>query len=170
LVDALRPLQTAGQLQIQDTGSTAGNIRSRGRCMGYDVHITRKQHWWDEEGPDISLAEWLAVVEADRDMRFDGHAETQLGDGSILRFRNEGLSVWTAYSRHCQNWMAWFSFHRGNVVVKNPDPEILQKMWSLAQTLSAKVQGDDDEFYDASGCPVQTSPRARGKRRSWKLW
>jgi hypothetical protein len=31
---------------------------------------------------------------------------------------------------------------------EDPDPEILQKMWLLAQALSAKVQGDDGEFYD----------------------
>ncbi|MEV0749845.1 hypothetical protein AB0I75_32355 [Streptomyces sp. NPDC050273] len=33
--------------------------------MGYDVHITRRQNWWDEEGQDISAAEWEAVVAAD---------------------------------------------------------------------------------------------------------
>jgi hypothetical protein len=119
--------------------------------MGYDVHITRKQCWSDESGPEIPLAEWIAVVTADRDMRLDGYAETRLGDGSILRIENEGLSVWMAYSRHTENRMAWFSFSRGNVVVKNPDLEIRQKMWSLAQALSARVQGDDGEFYDASG-------------------
>ena len=77
-------------------------------------------------------------------------AETHiaLGRKLPLRLENEGLSVWTAYSRHSENGMAWFSFHEGNVVVKNPDPEILQKMRLLAQVLSAKVQGDDGEFYD----------------------
>ena len=119
--------------------------------MGYDVHITRKPHWWDENGPEIRLDEWIAVVRADRDMRLDGYAETRVGGGGVLRIENEGLSVWTAYSRHGENGMAWFSFHHGNVVVKNPDCEILQKMWSLAQGLLAKVQGDEGELYDASG-------------------
>ena len=119
--------------------------------MGYDVHITRKQHWWDESGAGIPLAEWIALVRADPDMRLDRYAETRVGDGSILRIENEGLSVWTAWSSHGENAIAWFSFRRGNVVVKNPDTEILQKMWSLAQTLSAKVQGDEGEPYDASG-------------------
>jgi hypothetical protein len=126
--------------------------------MGYDVYITRKQRWWDADGPEIPLAEWTALVGADPNMRLDGYAETRVGDGSILRIENEGLSVWTAYSRHSENGMAWFSFRQGNVVVKNPDLEILQKMWSLAQALSAKVQGDDGEFYDASGTQVRMSP------------
>jgi hypothetical protein len=125
--------------------------------MGYDVHITRKRSWSDNGGSEIPLAEWVALVAADPDMRLDGYAEARLEDGSILRIENEGLSVWTAYSRHCENGMAWFSFRRGNVVVKNPDREILQKMWSLAQVLSARVQGDDGKFYDASGGEVRAS-------------
>jgi antitoxin component HigA of HigAB toxin-antitoxin module len=36
--------------------------------------------------------------------------------------------------------LAWFDFRNGNVVVKNPDSEILQKMWSLAQ-LSEVLRG-----------------------------
>ena len=47
--------------------------------------------------------------------------------------------------------MAWFYFWEGNVFVKNPDSEILRKMWSLAQALSAKVRGDEGEDYDAAG-------------------
>lgn len=141
-----------------------------GKCVGYDVHITRKQRWSDENGPEILLVEWLEIVRSDREMRFDGYAETRLGDGSILRIENEGLSVWTAYSRHGEDGMAWFSFHQGNVIVKNPDPEFLQKMWSLAQALSAEVQGDDGELYDGSGRQVRMTPQSRGKEPWWKFW
>jgi hypothetical protein len=70
----------------------------------------------------------------------------------MIRIKNEGLSVWTAYSRHREGGtMAWFYFWEGNVFVKNPDSEILQKMRSLAQALSAKVRGDEGEDYDAAG-------------------
>ena len=120
--------------------------------MGYDVRITRKKNWSDENGPDISLDEWIDVVTDDRDMRLDGYAETRVGGGTILRIENAGLSVWTAYSGHREGEiMAWFDFRCGNIVVKNPDLEILRKMWSLAEALSARVQGDDGELYDASG-------------------
>jgi tetratricopeptide (TPR) repeat protein len=123
--------------------------------MGYDVHITRKENWWDDSGPEISLDEWIAVVTGDKDMRLDGYAEAQLGNGSALRYERDGLSVWTAYSGHGKDGnMAWFDLRRGCVIVKNPDPEILQKMWSLAQVLSAKVQGDGGEFYDTSGMRI----------------
>ena len=38
--------------------------------MGYDLHITRKRNWGgfeDEQGPEISFDEWIAVVNADRE-------------------------------------------------------------------------------------------------------
>ena len=122
--------------------------------MGYDVHITRKPRWSDLTGPEISLAEWTAVVESDPEMRLDGYAETRVPDG-VLRIEREGLSVWMAHSRHNKpGKMVWFSFFEGNIAVKNPDPEILKKMWSLAQRLDALVQGDEGELYDASGNPI----------------
>jgi hypothetical protein len=104
------------------------------------------------------------------DMRLDGYAETRVGDGSILRIENKGLSVWTAWSRHSESGMAWFSFRHGNVIVKNPDLEIRRKMWSLAQALSAKVQGDDGEFYDASGNQLRIGAQAPVKKPWWRFW
>ena len=117
--------------------------------MGYGVHITRRQSWFDKGGHEISLAEWTTVVATDPEMRLDGYAETTLGNGQLLQIENAGLVVWTAYSGHGKDGnMAWFGFWNGNVVVKNPDPEILRKMYRIAQCLSAKVQGDEGEIYD----------------------
>lgn len=119
--------------------------------MGYDIHITRKEHWSDD-GPEITLAEWQAYIASDIEMRLDGYAEAALGDGKTLRVENEGLSVWKAYPHHGTNGnMAWFDFRSGNVVVKNPDEQILAKMWLIAQKLRAQVQGDEGECYDADG-------------------
>lgn len=120
--------------------------------MGYDVHITRKENWFDEDGPAIDIAEWKALVDADPEMRLDGYASAVVGNGSVLRLERDGLSVWTAYAGHgVDGNMAWFDFRQGNVVVKNPDDAILGKMWRLAQQLGAKVQGDDGELYGADG-------------------
>ena len=38
-----------------------------------------------------------------------------------------------------------------NISVKNPDPEVLGKVWQIAQALRAKVQGDDGEIYREDG-------------------
>jgi hypothetical protein len=141
-----------------------------GEAMGYDVHITRKNDWSDPEGPEISLAEWLAVVEADPEMRLDGYAESRLDNGEVFRTEKPGLSVWTAYSQHAQGGnMAWFLYSRGEVIVKNPDEEILGKMWSIGQALSAKVQGDDGEVYDSSGLATHPDADLPGKPW-WRFW
>jgi hypothetical protein len=138
--------------------------------MGYDVHITRKHDWSDRKGPKISLAEWLAFVAADPEMRLDGYAETRLPDGAVFRTEREGLSVWTAYSKHDESGnMAWFLFHGGEIVVENPDEEILRKMWSVAQDLSVKVQGDDGEIYDSSG-NGNYRQQPLPKKHWWKFW
>src|SRR5258708_1398062 len=109
--------------------------------MGYDIHITRKEDWSDDHGPEISLEEWLGGVRADPEMRLDGYAETRV-DGGTLRIESAGLAVWTAWSHDGEGGgMAWFDVSNGNIIVKNPDEEILGKMWVLAQILSANVQG-----------------------------
>jgi hypothetical protein len=35
--------------------------------------------------------------------------------------------------------------------VKNPDPEVLGKVWQIAQALRAKVPADDGEIYREDG-------------------
>jgi prepilin-type processing-associated H-X9-DG protein len=115
--------------------------------MGYDVHITRAEHWTESESAPITLDEWLDYVAGDREMRMDNFAEAEV-EGGILRYENEGLAVWTAYTGHgSKGNVAWFDYHKGRVVVKNPDNEILGKMRRIASTLGAKVMGDEGELY-----------------------
>ena len=115
--------------------------------MGYDVHITRASDWTEAESVPITLDDWLALVEADAEMRLDGYAAASTPEGT-LRYENKGLVVWTKYSRHDVNGnRAWFDYRRGRVVVKNPDEEILAKMKQLAAKLGANVVGDEGEEY-----------------------
>ena len=142
--------------------------------MGYEIHITRKEHWSDEEEPTISLDEWKAYIRGDSEMRLGGFAEAIVGDGSKLRVEVEGLAVWTAYSEHEINGMAWFGLFEGEVHVKNTDTEILQKMWRIAEKLGARVQGDEGEFYDSSGQVDDSlefdTPAIAIKKPWWKFW
>jgi hypothetical protein len=120
--------------------------------MGYDVHVTRKENWFDD-GPEISLEEWKAFVDAED----DGYAEAKTASGGTLRVDSDGLAVWTAFSgKTIGGNMAWFDFRAGNVVVKNPDTAILVKMSQIAQKLDARVQGDDCEIYGPDGSIVAT--------------
>jgi hypothetical protein len=83
-------------------------------------------------------------------MRLDNFAEADTSDGT-LRYENIGLVVWTAYSHHASAGnMAWFDYQNGNIVVKNPDEEIIAKLLRIAASLAARVQGDEGEFYPES--------------------
>jgi hypothetical protein len=137
--------------------------------MGYDLHITRKHLWFDEEGPEILLAEWLAFVAADPEMRLNEYPETRLPDGRVVRAA-EVCSVWIAYSQHDESDnKVWFCHRCGEIFVKSPDEEIIRKMLSIAQALSAKVQGDDCEIYDSSAS-VTYPEGFWPKKPWWKFW
>ena len=122
--------------------------------MGYDVHITRKENWFDDD-PEIGLGEWKSCIDTDDEIRLVGYAEAKLPGGNALRVGSEGLAVWTSYRGSTAGGnMAWFDFRSGNIVVKNPDGAILCKMWQIAQRLDARVQGDDVEIYSSDGSVV----------------
>ena len=116
--------------------------------MGYDLHITRTDDWFDGEETPIELDEWLAYIESDAEMRLDGYAEAKVEGEAVLRYENDGLAVWTAYSQLPEDGAgAWFDFRGGNIVVKNPDEEIIAKMKLIAADFSARVVGDEGEEY-----------------------
>lgn len=99
----------------------------------------------------VSLKEWNELLSNDPDMRLDNFAEATTTNGETIIIESDGLSVWTKYSGNGlhENY-AWFSYSQGNIIVKNPDNEILNKMIDLAVKLNAKVQGDDGAIYESS--------------------
>lgn len=120
--------------------------------MGYDLHITRKEDWSNEDSTqEISLAEWTAYCQEDDEMRMDNFAEARPSDGSYFKIEKDGIAVWKKYSLDGVNGNhAWFNHSFGNISVKNPDEEIIRKMISISEHLGAHVQGDDGEVYDES--------------------
>ncbi|MBX2855175.1 MAG: hypothetical protein KTR21_09315 [Rhodobacteraceae bacterium] len=150
--------------------------------MGYELHITRKAHWADENGPEISLDEWLGYVSADPEMRLDGFAEAPLPGGGVLRAEDQSLAVWTAWPGDGGRdgggdggmdglaWM-WLSGD-GAICAKHPDIDIRRKMWRIAQDFGARLVGDDGEQYGADG-EIDTGAMddARLKPQPWwKFW
>ncbi|MGQ4390011.1 hypothetical protein [Streptomyces sp. SAS_270] len=107
--------------------------------MGYDLHITRRDDWWDEEGPEITTAEWAAVVEADPALEMvpppPGWNEPPQWSAEMITHPPENR-MGTA--------MHWDS---GEIRAKNPSDILIGKMRQVAVALKARVQGDDGEFY-----------------------
>lgn len=99
--------------------------------MGYDLHITRKEFWSDEEGPEISLDEWQRYVATDPDIQCDPE--------------NPGPEHYIV-STHAEPWPLWW-YSSGEIFTKNPHDEAIAKMVQIAKALNARVLGDDDEIY-----------------------
>jgi hypothetical protein len=136
------------------------------------------EEWSDEYGPAITIDEWKNYVASDPEMRLDGFAEATTPDGRVLRVESPGLSVWLAYSGHEKNGnMAWFDHFENRITVKNPEEEILIKMYAIALALEAKVQGDEGEIYDFKGQSnwhefqenAEVEP-GLAKKPWWKFW
>ncbi|MFF2660274.1 hypothetical protein ACFVUH_23305 [Kitasatospora sp. NPDC058032] len=105
--------------------------------MGYDLHITRRGYWWDEEGSDISAAEWEGAVTAD-----PGLVVVPLPEGCPERVVELVLRKGGESSGEPLWWRA------GQIWAKNPTDAMVATMCRLAKALSARVQGDDGEHYD----------------------
>lgn len=131
--------------------------------MGYELHITRAQDWTESDSVPITLYEWQSLIAADPEMQIEGVAEVATPEGT-LRYENEGLAVWKKYSGHNVGGnKAWFDFRDGEIVVKNPDEEIIQKMVEIAARLHANVQGDEGERY-----PQESSQSASNEASFWR--
>jgi hypothetical protein len=118
--------------------------------MGYDLHITRKENWTDDNGESITPDEWLSVLDADPELSraTDTGADTLAG-------------AW--------NGQTLFRFDNGEITCKNPDEPTIRKMVAIAQRLRANVQGDDAERYPDALAPAQpTAAPAPPKPSFWR--
>jgi len=100
--------------------------------LGYDVHITRAENWFDNQGFEISSFEWQKIVQKDPEL--------------IPMPENGKYFVkWYGPTKYPDTW---FDLSNGNIYTKAPDKETLRKMLNIANQLEAKVQGDEGEIYD----------------------
>ncbi len=136
--------------------------------MGYDVHITRKDDWSGDDGPDISREEWLAYVETDKSMRLDREAVVENAKGEAFSVQDETLAVWADWANREEGKNeAWMWYSHGNVMAKNPDTHMLQKMFLIADAMGGKLQGDEGEVYNSIG---EVDREDRRKKAWWKFW
>ena len=112
--------------------------------MAYDLHITRREFWsYTGSGHDIAAEEWRAVVDADPELSWRPE-------------RGPTVAEWTGPAPAAERFLY---LEHGNVVAKNPDPRLLDKMVALSGILKAKVQGLNGECYDGSDAPIQEEPK-----------
>lgn len=104
---------------------------SNSAFAGYDLHITRKKHWADENGASISLVEWYSYVRLDKEVRHDSqNSENEF----IVSIGGESFPL-------------WYEPKLGELRTKDPSEKAVEKLIRIAAQLRAKVQGDDGEQY-----------------------
>lgn len=123
--------------------------------MGYDLHITRREFWFDEEGEAISLDEWQRYVESDPEIHGDPE--------------NPGPENYVIVS-HPERWPLWW--YRGEIMTKNPDEKAVAKLVKISASLRARVVGDDGEVYGLapSNPTAYQQPHIEEKKPWWKIW
>lgn len=99
--------------------------------MGYDVHVTRAEHWAQNEGHEILASEWLDLIEHDPELRLAG-------------YNGPNFAIWSGDQSDAEAWLDWID---GNITTKNPSERLLGKMVEIARRLGARVQGDEGEWY-----------------------
>ena len=115
--------------------------------MGYGLHITRRAHWSDEHGPEISAEEWVAYAATDPELEITGAAEAVSPQGETIRMASPGLTRWVQGGETA----GWLSFQRGSLSANNPSDDFVIKMHRISVALGAKLEGDEGELYDAAG-------------------
>ncbi len=104
--------------------------------MGYEIYITRREHWSDVEGPSITEEEWGKILAEDPD------------------FHTSPKDPLVAYITYPPGDTDCFGLNGdGQVSIKKPSRASLIKMAHIAKLLNARVMGDEDEIYDEKGMP-----------------
>ncbi len=149
--------------------------------MGYELHIIRKNDYEnDEEESSITLEEWLQYVADDAELQLTNGYQMNIPNIDISWKDVPGFTLWGAHPENKPMGSLWFNFWRGAISTKNPDEETIRKMLSIAEALNAKVQGDDNEYYDHSYFDNKSSLETGGsstgfqtyssKKPWWKFW
>jgi len=99
--------------------------------MSYQVYITRAEFWAENEGSEISVGEWLELLQKDADI--------SLNEANGPYFATLGGS-----QESTESWLDWFE---GNLYTSYPNRAMQKKMLQIAGELGAVIQGDDGEFY-----------------------
>jgi hypothetical protein len=111
--------------------------------MGYDVHITRKAQWFEPHGPEISADEWASYVDTHGECHWEPPAgrEHEIDD-AVLIVDSLDLEVGRVW------------WNGGEIRTKNPSPELMAYMIEVADTLDARLMGDESETYRNADSPT----------------
>ncbi|WP_433318358.1 hypothetical protein ACQP0U_11955 [Micromonospora sp. CA-269861] len=108
--------------------------------MGYEIHISRAEEYYESEGQPITLPEWQSYA--------DGNPA--LSVGGWLGWDEDRQPI---YEYTCADGspvsLTWFE---GAINIKGHfDGDPYREFGTFAEDLQANLQGDDGERYTANG-------------------
>ena len=128
--------------------------------MGYDVHITRAEQWFESEERPIQVDEWHSYAASDANLSREGPFDS-------------GQHFYNWRVGDTETWLDWFD---GAIYTKNPPEDVRASMFEIATRFGARVQGDEGEYYGADGKVVpddtydeegRIRPEARVEPEPW---
>ena len=99
--------------------------------MGYDLHITKKDFWADENGQCISREDWNNYVKTDNQIQ---HNTKNSIDDFLVSLEREHFPL-------------WYNPDICEIYTNNPSKKVIDKLIKISEALGARVQGDDGEIY-----------------------
>jgi hypothetical protein len=111
------------------------------RFMDSLIYITRKKDLFDVSSTrEITLQEWTAFVANDPEMRLDNHTTVILPNGEEYRYSSPGTAVLLSRETGQSTIReVVFDFTAGNILIKNADQRIVNKVRHIAYKLNAQV-------------------------------
>ncbi|WP_421505092.1 hypothetical protein [Erwinia rhapontici] len=117
--------------------------------MGWELHITRAEHWWDGQHHPIDNKEWVQLVNNDDELSFDP-------------INGDHFALWKQEETH------WLELNEGRVSAKRPEQALYCKMLDIAVILNASVMDEEDRIYRLPG-DLLNPPSAQSKPKlSWR--
>ncbi|MEH0826080.1 MULTISPECIES: hypothetical protein [unclassified Micromonospora] len=105
--------------------------------MGYELHISRAEEYYDSEEHPIALDEWLSYAGSNPTLSEDGWLGS---DPPVFGYTCTDGSVVS---------LAWFE---GAIDIKGHfNGDAYQEFGTIAEDLQANLQGDHGERYTADG-------------------
>lgn len=107
--------------------------------MSYDLHITRAEYWTESEECPITLEELQTYFQSKPDFH---HSNSFSSTGPVSLTIAGEFFIWNYSGTPIP-----FHFWNGQLIVANPDEEVVAKMKEIAVGLNANLLGDDGESY-----------------------
>lgn len=116
--------------------------------MGYYLHITRKENWF-EENPEkeISFEEWKMVCMNDEELKSEPVETKRFPDRPPEREEYLVVSHSHKFEPAGEVTVSLLYYTGSEIACKGPLDETIRKMITLAGQLKARVVGDDGEVY-----------------------